>query len=289
MLIISNKLKMSCLLTIAIPTLGRIEEVDALLSSIYAFPVNENVTAEIILVDQNFSNVLDKIVDKYSNKRFPIRHYKVSFRGLSKAKNFGTIHASGKYICFIDDDAEFQEGIIDIALNELESGKIDIISGRCVDRDGNDSVQKFSNNESVLTLDNFEGKFIESSMFFKTELCRKYLYDEKMGVGCFYGAEEGYDLLYRMLKDGIHIKYNPKIKFYHPQTVVDKLSESMIRRAFTYRCGYGYLCKKNKFRKKYYVRIAKLLAYLIVLPLYKPREFKFYLADFLGSVVGYTL
>lgn len=289
MLIISNKQRMSYLLTIVIPTLGRIKEVDALLSSIYAFPVYDNVTAEIILVDQNFSNVLDDVVNKYIDKSFPIRHYKVSFRGLSKAKNFGTFHASGKYICFIDDDAEFQEDIINVALKELESGKIDIISGRCVDREGKDSVQKFSNEEAILTLDNFEGKFIESTMFFKTELCRKHLYDELMGVGCFYGAEEGYDLLYRMLKDGIRIKYNPNLKFYHPQTVVDKSSEGMVRRAFTYRCGYGYLCRKNKFRKKYYVRIAKLLVYLIVLPFYKPREFKFYLADFLGSLVGYTL
>lgn len=280
---------MDFLLTIVIPTLGRTKEVDALLASLYAFPIGSNITAEIIVVDQNFSDVLDEIVNRYSNKRFPIKHYKVSFRGLSKAKNFGAAHAKGKYICFIDDDAEFQEGIINIALNELESGKIDIISGRCVDREGYDSVQKFSNEESVLTLDDFEGKFIESTMFFKTELCRKYLYDENMGVGCFYGAEEGYDLLYRMLKDGICIKYNPNLKFYHPQTVIDKSFEGMIKRAFTYRCGYGYLCRKHKFRKKYYIRIAKLLAYLMILPFYKPREFKFYLADLLGSVVGYSL
>lgn len=280
---------MDFLLTIVIPTLGRVMEVDKLLSSLYAFPIESKITAEIIIVDQNFSDVLDEVVKKYTCKPFPIKHYKVSFRGLSMAKNFGTAHSKGKYICFIDDDAEFQQDILNSALNELETGKVDIISGRCVDREGNDSVQKFSNEESVLTLSNFEGRFIESTMFFKTELCKKYPYDEKMGVGCFYGAEEGYDLIFRMLKDGVCIKYNPNIKFYHPQTVVDKSSEGMIRRAFTYRCGYGYLCRKYKFKKKYYIRIAKLLGCLLILPFYKPREFKFYLADFLGSVVGYIL
>lgn len=278
---------MDFLLTIVIPTLGRIKEVDALLASLYAFPIERNFTAEIIIVDQNFSDALDEIVCKYSKKSFPINHYKVSFRGLSKAKNFGITHAKGKYICFLDDDAEFQEDVLSIALSELESGKIDVISGRCVDREGKDSVQRFSNQEAILTLDSFEGKFIESTMFFKTELCKKYFYDEQMGVGCFYGAEEGYDLIYRMLKDEVSIKFNPKIKFYHPQTVLDKSSEVMIRRAFSYRCGYGHLCKKHKFRKKYCIRIVKLLAYLMILPFYKPREFKFYLADFLGSVVGY--
>lgn len=280
---------MEFILSIVIPTLGRIKEVDSLLSSIYSFPIENNIKAEIIVVDQNFSNVLDGIVSKYSEKGFPIRHYKVSFRGTSKAKNFGTSKAKGKYICFVDDDAEFKEDTINIALKELEKGYVDIVTGRCVDRNGIDSVQKFSDEEALLTLDNFEGKFIESTMFYKIETFQKYFFDEKMGVGCFYGAEEGYDIVYRMLKDGISIKYNPNIKFYHPHTVVDKSSEVTIRRAFTYRCGFGYLCRKYKFKKKYYVRIAKLLAYLFVLPFYKPREFKFYLADFLGSVVGYVL
>lgn len=282
-------MRMELLLSIVIPTLGRIKEVDALLNSLYKYSIDRRITAEILIIDQNFSNVLDDVVKKYSGCRFPIHHYKVAFRGLSKAKNFGTTYAQGKYICFVDDDAEFQQNLVNTALNELEKGDIDVISGRCIDRDGYDSVQKFSNEEAILTLKSFEGKFIESTMFFKTEICRRFPYDENMGVGCFYGAEEGYDLIYRMLGDGVVIKYNPNIKFYHPQTVVDKSSEGMIRRAFSYRCGYGHLCRKYKFRKKYYVRIAKLLVYLIVLPFYKPREFKYYFADFLGSVVGYTL
>lgn len=276
-------------LTIVLPTLGRKNEVDAMLRSIYNSSIDKRYKVEILIIDQNFSTLLDDVVEKYALLGCQITHYKVSFRGLSKAKNFGTAHAKGEYICFVDDDAEFQKDIVDIALQELESENIDIISGRCVDRDGVDSVQKFSDKESILSLDSFEGKFIESTMFFKTELCRNYPYDEDLGVGCFYGAEEGYDLVYRMLNDGVVIKYNPNIKFYHPQTVLDKSSYKMVRRAFTYRCGFGYLCKKHKLKKKFYKRLTKLIAYLLILPFYKPREFRFYLADFLGTIVGYYL
>ena len=276
-------------LTIVLPTLGRKGEVEAMLNSIYNSDINEHYKIEILVIDQNFSSLLDDIITKYRSLEYPIVHYKVSFRGLSKAKNYGVSRANGKYVCFVDDDAEFQDGTINVAFEELERCKIDVISGRCIDREGNDSVQKFSRNETILSLNDFEGKFVESTMFFKTELCLKYPYDEEMGVGCFYGAEEGYDLVYRMLNDGVIIKYNPHIKFYHPQTVMNKSSEKMVRRAFTYRCGYGHLCRKYKLRKKYYTRISKLIVYLTILPFYKPREFKFYMADLLGSVVGYYL
>lgn len=276
-------------LSIVLPTLGRMKEVDALLASIYSSGINPRYKVEIIVIDQNFSDLLDDVILKYSNKAYPITQYKVSFRGLSKAKNFGTTKAKGRYVCFIDDDAEFIKDSVNLALCELESNTADVVSGRCIDRDGNDSVCQFDDMESMLTLDNFEGKFVESTMFFNTDLCHRYSYDVEMGVGAFYGAEEGYDLVYRLLRDGIRIKFNPEIKFYHPQTVLSRESQSAIRRAFTYRCGYGHLCKKYHFRKKFYIRILKLIAYLFVLPIYKPKNYKYYLADLLGSLTGYYL
>lgn len=276
-------------LTIVIPTLGRAKEVNALLDSIYASNIDSKYKVEILIVDQNFSDLLDNIVAKSANKAYPITQYKVSFRGLSKAKNFGTAKSQGRFICFVDDDAEFLDGTVNLALQELESGMFDIISGRCIDREGLDSVCHFSNDEAILSIDDFEGKFIESTMFFKSEICKKYPYDEEMGVGCFYGAEEGYDLIYRMLTDQIRIKFSPDIKFYHPQTVATKVGKAMIRRAFTYRCGYGRLCKKHGLKTKYYKRIVCLIGYLFILPFYRPKDFKFYFADLLGSVVGYNL
>jgi len=273
-------------LSIVIPTLGRVEEVEAMLNSIISTKEEHKYKIEVIVVDQNFSDLLDPVVNKYQNRSIDIIHKKVPFRGLSKAKNYGACLAHGKFICFVDDDAAFLSGTIKKALNILSQGKFDVVSGKCVDGEGRDSVLNFSNKESVLSLKAFEGKFIESTMFFKREICEHYHYDENMGIGTFYGAEEGYDLVFQLLQDGKKILFNPEILFYHPQTVLDRSLKIAIRRAFTYRAGFGYLCRKHNFRKKYYKRLFTVICYIPYLLIFRPKDVRYYLAELLGLLVG---
>lgn len=275
-------------LTIVLPTLGRSKEVNAMLASIFRYPVEKKYNIEIVIVDQNFSDLLNPIVERYinNNKHITIDHHKVSFRGLSKAKNYGTTQAHGRYVCFIDDDAEFTEGLINQALNRLESDDFDIVSGRCIDRIGNNSVLNFKNEEAVLTLNAFENRFVESTMFFKHEICVRFPYDENMGLGAFYGAEEGYDLVFRMLHAEVKILFDPEIKFYHPQTLVSHSAPGIARKAFSYRIGYGYLCKKHNLRKKYWKRLVSVICYIPYLCLMRPKDVRFYFGELLGLLVG---
>lgn len=273
-------------LSIVLPTLGRTSEVDAMLESIKKYVATSSISFEIIVVDQNFSDLLDDIVEKYRTLGFEVIHHKVAFRGLSKAKNCGAKLAKGKYVCFIDDDAEFLEGTVERALNKLEEGEYDIVSGRCVDRDGNDSVIKFKHKEQMLTLSAFENRYVESTMFFKRDICDCYHYDENMGVGAFYGAEEGYDLVYRMLHDDVKILFDPEIKFYHPQTILSHEGDAAVRRVFTYRCGFGYLCKKHRLNKKYWKRLISVQVYLPYLLLFNRKNIKYYFSEMLGLLVG---
>lgn len=281
-----NEQKIDYDLTIVLPTLGRKDEVEAMLDSIYKYVYPTSISFEIIVVDQNFSDLLDSVVKKYCNLGFMITHHKVSFRGLSKAKNYGAKLAKGKYVCFIDDDAEFLPNTIKLAFSELKNESLGAVSGRCVDRNDIDSVVKFSDKDSFLTIKDFEGKFVESTMFFKRTLTEKYQYDENMGVGAFYGSQEGFDIVYRMLSEGVNIKFISNLKFYHPQTVLCHESTAAVRRSFNYRCGYGYLCKKHNFNFRFYSRLIKVILYTLVLVFYRPRRVKFYFAEILGSLVG---
>lgn len=276
-------------LSIILPTLGRSKEVDAMLESIQKYVAPTSITFEIIVVDQNFSNLLDEIVEKYRKFGFCITQYKVSFRGLSKAKNYGAKLAKGKYVCFIDDDAEFLEGTVERAINRLYEGVYDIVSGRCIDRVGNDSAIKFEHKEQILSLKCFENRFIESTMFFKRNVCLRFLYDEEMGIGAFYGAEEGYDLVYRMLNAGVRILFDPEIQFYHPQSVLSHEGQAIVRRAYLYRMGYGHLCRKHGFKKKYYSRLLKVFVYIPFLFVFKRSDTKYYVAELMGLIAGYRL
>lgn len=275
-------------LSIVIPTCGRTKELDNLLKSIECYVSPSMPNFEVLVINQNYGGLIDDIIQKHSANIF-ITNCKVDFRGLSKAKNYGSNKASGDIVCFIDDDAEFLPGSIDIVFNTFRTSEIDIISGRCVDRNGNNSVIQFDNNKSILTIDSFDGKFIESTMFFKSSLLRKYQYDENMGVGAFYGAEEGYDIVYRMLKDGVKILFDPNVRLYHPQTITDYSSSKAIRRSFTYRCGFGYLCKKHKFASKYWKRVLGVMLYIPFLLVIKPEKVRFYLAELLGLIAGKLL
>lgn len=270
-------------LSLVIPTLGRREEVNNLLGTIIK-SVPSSISYEVIIIDQNFSDLLDVIVDYYKDK-LEIRHYKVNFRGLSKAKNYGSRVIDGEVVCFVDDDAELLPSTIKVALNCINQG-LDVVSGRCVDRDGVDSVKKFGKDPCVLSLDNFEDYFIESTMFFRSNIAKKYEYDENMGIGAFYGAEEGYDLVYRMLKDDVKIMFNPEIVFYHPQTVTDHKDPKAVRRVFSYKCGTGFLCKKHNFKKKYNIRFIKVLLYIPYLVIARPKDVRYYIAELLGLLVG---
>ena len=83
-----------------------------------------------------------------------------------------------------------------------------------------------------------------------------------------FGAEEGFDWVYRLLTTSKHkIYYTPKIKFYHPQVILDKGDLTSLNRVFKYRCGTAYLCVKHGFNFTYYKRLilTKIATFLFLL------------------------
>ena len=272
-------------LSIVIPTIGRKKEVIALFESVLS--TNLNVSYEIIVIDQNEDNLIDEICKKYK-KSLPITQYKVQFKGASKARNYGIEKARGKIACFPDDDAEFSGNTVVAALYSLKKTKADCVFGKVIDKkNGKDVVMKFRSDSMFLSLDNFEGAFVEATTYAYVELLKKYPYDENMGVGTIRGSEEAYDLVYRLLKDRKVIYYDPTIIYYHPDKIIEKSSDSEIRRAFYYSCGYGYLCKKHKFEKKYKKRARKLTFGIPVIAVLRNRELKYFMAQWMGLRLGY--
>jgi len=246
--------------------------------------IPDRISYEIIIVDQNADDLLLSAIHDANNLH--INHYEVSFRGLSKAKNYGTKQASGRYICFPDDDCRMLENSIEIALNLLTTNQYDMVTGRCADEEGNDSILKFHKSCADLTIDNFEGKMVEPAIFAKRELMLEYRFDETLGVGTFHGAEEGFDLIYRLLKDKKRIFYSPDICLYHPQVILDKSEPKSILRAFTYRCGLGRVCVKHKLYRKLLKRLFAVLLFIPFCALFRRNSLRFYLAEMLGILSG---
>lgn len=273
------------LLSIIIPTLHRLSQVEALLDSIC---LCEYQNCEVLVIDQNFSTLLDDTVTKYSVK-LNIKHHKVDFRSLSKAKNYGSQFASGSILCFPDDDCEVFPNTFSKALSILQETNSDVVFGKCVERDLSDSVIKFKKNEGYLTGKKYEGMFLDATIFVKHDIFQKYRYDESFGVGAFYGAEEGYDLVLRMLKDNVNMYFSPNILFYHPRKISTHTSPEEIKRVFTYRCGFSHLCLKHGLYAKLISRMLKVSCYIFYLAVFERVKIRYYFSELLGILVGITV
>ena len=122
--------------------------------------------------------------------------------------------------------------------------------------------------------------------FLKKKCFQDYTYDENLGIGSFHGAEEGYDLVYRMINDDLKIYYNSNIIFYHPQVISTHTSDREIRRVFTYRCGFAYVCTKHNLLKKYYSRLIVVLLYIPYSLLFRRKTTRYYIVELLGLIAG---
>lgn len=274
-------------LSIIVATIGRTIDLKNLLASLVK-GVKE-IDYEIIIVDQNGDDRLDAIVNDFSDK-LQIDHHKVNFKGLSKAKNYGAKLAKGKYVAFPDDDCEVQENTFKIALETIKNTKANIVFGKCTDFNNKDSILKFKKEKYWLTTKNMDGGFVEPSTIVEKEVLNHYLFDERIGAGTFYGAEEGYDWLYRILNDKKFTAFfNPEIVFFHPQVIQEKGDEDSLKRVYTYTCGHAFLCKKHKFYKKYFKAILRAIVGICIYLLTKPKYSKYYRVQFYALLIGYEL
>ena len=270
------------LISIIIPTIHRREQVEALLRSIERSTYEH---FEILLIDQNGTDLLDDVVAQSSLKA-RIRHLRIPSRGTSHAKNVGAQHAAGEVLCFPDDDAELFPETLSTAMRVMRDSEANTVFGKCVDRENRDSVTKFSPREGYLSLQTHTGMFIEATVFVrrKTFLCFKF--DETFGAGTFYGAEEAYDLVIRMLKAGERLFYSPEIRFYHPSKVLKHTGSQEILRVFSYRCGFSHLCIKHRLYGKLLDRLTKVTLFLLFLSVFNRKKVRYYSAEWLGLMTG---
>lgn len=226
-------------ISIIIPTLDRKTELDCLLESIVA---QNYSNIEVIVVDQNHDDSLDYIIGKYENK-LKIFHEKVNFKGAAKARNYGFQRASGEIMNFPDDDAVMAPDILHFVDDFLEYNKdVNAIFGKVQDEKKSIDILYFKKKDTRVKLCNLYQTTIETSMFIKKETFQEIgMYDEKFGIGTYFGAEEGADLVSRLLYRKTKMMYVAKPFFYHP----NKRDYNLLDRAYNFGFGFGALVYKH--------------------------------------------
>ena len=202
---------MKCSLILA--TLGRDKELLALLGSLQR---QSHKDFELIVIDQNKDSKIDSILAQFAGF-FPLRHVKVEFTGLARARDHGIRFASGKIVAFPDDDCVYEDDVLERVVAEFhrQKGLAILVVGSY-----DFSKTKFSqgvNCHKPCYFSKFRMMGVEFTQFFNLDIIKpqQFYLDHDFGIGSKYGGAEGFELLYRLLRARNKAFYTPHIRIYH--------------------------------------------------------------------------
>lgn len=230
---------MSPKISLIVATVGRYHEIESLLGSLAEQSLPSSVF-EIIVVDQNDALDLRPVLSAY-NGRLSIRHIRSGKKGLSVNRNIGLNVAQGKIVAFPDDDCRYYPDTLQTMLASFDRNpNASLVLGTIYDRaTGESLLRRWPNQPRRVSKWNFYRLLSSITIFSKVTELR---FDERLGVGTKFGSNEDADYVYRILRAGRTIRYEPEIHVWHAATPA---SESSMTKVSRYGAGFGAFVVKH--------------------------------------------
>lgn len=221
-------------------TYARKDEIALFLESLLSQEKIDLNKLELIIVDQNDKISLDDLCQKYMDK-LNIIHIKSDKKGLSLNRNIGLKLARGEYIAFPDDDCTYYPDTLNRVQQYFEIHKnIDVVLGRIIDKQKNQNIiRNWKDTSYSVNKSNFFFSYSSITIFARKN---DILFDEDLGVGCFFGSNEDADYVWQMLDKNMHLEYTPEIEVWHPEP---KEQEINYQKVYSYGLGFGALIYKH--------------------------------------------
>ena len=266
-------------------TRGRQAEVGVLLESLLR---QAREDFELIVVDQNQDERLREVLAQYAH-RFPLRHIRSDGSGAARARNVGLAYAKGELIGFPDDDCSYLDGYLDavdriFARNRWLGGLT-----------GHPTTEKHPLDENSLGdgqaigVHTVHNRCQEFTIFIRREWLGGLRFNERLGVGAQtpWGADEGPDLLIRLMRTGCRMLYFPRLFVYHPDKV-ETISRKALDRAASYARGRGCLLRLHRFPKIIVLNslFRPAAGCGLSLLMLRPRRSAYYFSIFVGILRG---
>lgn len=243
-------------LALCIATVGRIRELDRLLTSL----AQQTCTAfHIYLADQNAPGTLDAMLQKHADLQ--ITRILLPSRGVSTARNALLSLIEEEFIIFPDDDCWYApDTLAQVAEAFQRHPQAGTVMGKSIDTSpvsppcGQDTpvsqIGTFKNGETYL-------------QFFRAEVVKDLRFDPRLGpgTGLPYGCGEDTDYLLEAHKRA-PVWRCPSIRVFHPSPDTHVPPDAKIA---SYAAGRMYLLKKHAF--PLWFRCANVLYPLCMLPL----------------------
>jgi len=281
---------MTMKVSLILATLGRDLELADFLKSLL---LQTYKNFELIIIDQNKDGKIDVIVELFKSN-LDIQHIKVDFTGNARARDYGISFAQGRIIAFPDDDCAYDKDVLEKVVAEFSSREnLSILVAGSYDL----ASSNFSigvNSPKAHYFSRFSMMGVEFTQFFdRNRIDGKQLHlDHDFGIGSKYSGAEGFEMLYRLLRDGNIAFYTPDIKIYHPDKDHYKLGTG---RMLMYSTGIGAYIRKfanqrDVFIWYYIIRkmfIAPILKMLLALVLFNPKKLAYSFYNLVGIWRGF--
>jgi GT2 family glycosyltransferase len=230
--------------TVAVSTLGRPA---ALARCIRGILGGNTLPAEIVIVDQSTDVRTACVVEEAGRDRLvPLRYVRQLRRGLAASRNGAVAYSSEPILVFTDDDCVPDRGWLTAIVAAFEADDhIDVVTGRILplgpDRPGLHAVStRLSRTRAI-----YRGRSLPWAAGSGGNIAMKRAwwerlrgFDERLGAGSRGLSAEDMDFLYRLLRGGATVCYEPDAVVFHQQK--DEAGWVATRR--TYGFGMGVFC-----------------------------------------------
>lgn len=115
--------------SIIICTRNRASDLLCTLQSIQGLRVPQEITAELIIVDNASTDETRSVVSSFDNSMHPPRYVYEEKPGLSRARNAGLANARGQIILFTDDDIRVPSDWVEAMCTPIIKGTADAVAG----------------------------------------------------------------------------------------------------------------------------------------------------------------
>jgi glycosyltransferase involved in cell wall biosynthesis len=196
---------------------------------------------EVIVVDQG-GGALDALLREYPE----VVHVRSSQRGLSRNRNIGIAHCTGRIVAFPDDDCVLPPNYLAEVKRfapQLHGATLFAFGDglQLEDRQPFHPLYRVGSIRRVTVLNCY--KISSMMLFFAREVFdRVGGFDEDFGVGATYGAAEEVDLMLRLIEAGIAGVYAPGVEILHPARRSADVSRA---RHDSYSEGLGAMVRKH--------------------------------------------
>lgn len=277
-------------ISLVLATLGRDKEVTEFLNSLLCQSYKD---FELIIIDQNRDGKLDVIIKPFMDC-FDIKHIKVSFAGNARARDYGLGFALGRIVAFPDDDCVYNNDVLESVVREFEHRpQLAILVAGSYEF----SSSQFSvgvNSRKAQYFSRFRMMGVEFTQFFDLSRIdrRQFYFDHEFGIGSKYSGGEGFELLYRLLRNGCIAFYNPKIKICHANKDHYQLG---VGRMLTYSTGIGAYIRKFANERDLYIVyyilrkmfVAPFLKMILALIFFNPKKLAYSFYNLIGIWRGF--